>query len=297
MKVIVGLGNPEPELSEESVVRSIETSMKVIVGLGNPGSEYELTRHNAGFQVLIELGTVSGGDWKLVKNLQSATIKGRIGPHDVVLAMPQTYMNLSGEAVLAVLQWFKVSPKDMLVVHDDVSMNLGRLRLQKGGGAGGQHGIESIIDVLGGNKDFDRLKVGVGPDPGGDVRGNYVLSRLPEADRELFRKSILTGKDAVLSWLDKGIDATANVFNGKVLGLPLCLQALEEERKRKQEEEKKKKEDAKRKADEERKKAAEERKLFDEADEEKRALDKGQGNREEQKNDDQERKPLDEPEP
>jgi peptidyl-tRNA hydrolase, PTH1 family len=270
MKVIVGLENPDSELSEESVVRSIETSMKVIVGLGNPGSEYELTRHNAGFQVLIELGTASGGDWKLVKNLQSAVIKGRIGQHDLVLAMPQTYMNLSGEAVLAVLHWFKVSPKDMLVVHDDVSMNLGRLRLQKGGGAGGQHGIESIISVLGGNKEFDRLKVGVGPDPGGDVRGNYVLSRLPEADKELFRKSISTSKDAVLSWLDRGIDQAANAFNGKVLGVPQCLQALEEEKKRKQEEEKKRKEEQKRQINEEKNRIEEEKRRLEE---EKKSID------------------------
>jgi peptidyl-tRNA hydrolase, PTH1 family len=257
MKVIVGLGNPEPELSEESVLRSIDPNMKVIVGLGNPGSEYELTRHNAGFQVLLELGTASGGDWKLVKNLQAAAIKGRIAQHDVILAMPQTYMNLSGDAVLAILQWFKVSPKDMLVVHDDVSLNLGRLRLQKGGGAGGQHGIESIIAVLGGNKDFDRLKVGVGPDPGGDVRGNYVLSRLPEADRELFRKSILTSKDAVLFWLDKGIEATANTFNGKILGLPHSLQALEEEKKRRQEQQHQAAEERKRQEEEQRKSAEE----------------------------------------
>jgi Peptidyl-tRNA hydrolase len=171
---------------------------------------------------------------------------------------------------LAILQWFKVSPKDMLVVHDDVSMNLGRLRLQKAGGAGGQHGIESIIGVLGGNKDFDRLKVGVGPDPGGDVRGNYVLSRLPEADRELFRQSILTSKAAVLSWLDQGIEPTANVFNGKVLGLPQCLQALEEEKKRKQEEEKKKKEEEKRQINEEKNRIEEEKRRLEK---EKKSID------------------------
>ncbi len=224
--------------------------MKLIIGLGNPGFEYELTRHNAGFQVLLELGTISGDNWKLVKNLHAATIKGKIGRHDVILAMPQTYMNLSGNAVLAILQWFKLSSTDMLVVHDDVSINLGRLRLQKGGGAGGQHGIESIIDVLGGSKDFDRLKVGVGPDPGGEVRAAYVLSRPLEVDRELYRQSILTCRDAVLSWLDKGVEATANHFNGKVVGLPECLRAEAEKKKVREQEERQKKAEEKNPLDE-----------------------------------------------
>jgi PTH1 family peptidyl-tRNA hydrolase len=206
--------------------------MKVIVGLGNPGSEYQLTRHNAGFQALNQLGTISGGEWKLVKNLSSLAIKGRLGEHDVLLAMPQTYMNHSGSAVLAILQWFKISPKDMLVVHDDVSLNLGRLRLQHGGGAGGQHGIESIIEVLGKNNAFDRLKIGVGPDPGGDVRANYVLSKFPQEDWDLYRTVILAAKDAALTWLKQGVNASMNIYNGNIYGEPLNLRLLNEEKKR-----------------------------------------------------------------
>ncbi len=194
--------------------------MKVIIGLGNPGPEYQLTRHNAGFQVVNQLCTISGGEWKIVKNLKSAVVKGQLGGQETLLAMPQTYMNDSGLAVQAILQWFKVLPADMLVIHDDVSLNLGRLRLQKSGGAGGQHGIESIIEQLGGVKDFDRLKIGVGPDPGGDVRANYVLSRIPQNDWQLYRQVVVAACDAVVSWLTIGMDASMNIFNGQVFGPP-----------------------------------------------------------------------------
>ena len=192
--------------------------MKLIVGLGNPGHEYELTRHNAGFQVLDSLSTISGGEWKLAKNLQAAIIKGRIKNDDVVLAKPYTYMNESGRAAVAVLQWFKIKPVDMIVVHDDVSINLGRLRIQSGGGAGGQHGVESIIAMLGGDKNFVRLKFGVGPDPGGSVRGAYVLNRFPEADRECHEKCVQAARDAVSALLSGDATKVMNSYNG----LDLC---------------------------------------------------------------------------
>jgi PTH1 family peptidyl-tRNA hydrolase len=192
--------------------------MKLIVGLGNPGYEFELTRHNAGFQVLDDLSTVSGGEWKIAKNLQSAIIKGRLANHDVVLAKPTTYMNESGRAVVAILQWFKMTPEDLYVVHDDVSLDLGRLRLQAGGGAGGQHGVESIIANLGGNKNFARLKFGVGPDPGGAVRAAYVLKRIPEGDRALYEKCISTARDAILCLLEQGMPKAMNTFNGLNIG-------------------------------------------------------------------------------
>ncbi|MDR3612285.1 MAG: aminoacyl-tRNA hydrolase [Candidatus Obscuribacterales bacterium] len=206
--------------------------MKVIVGLGNPGSEYELTRHNAGFQVMRRLSTMTGGEWKIVKNLQAAVIKGRIGSHDVVLAMPQTFMNLSGHAAVAILQWFKLSHKDMLVIHDDVSINLGRLKFQQAGSAGGQHGIESIIKQLGGLKDFDRLKFGVGPDPGGASRANYVLGKVSQTDWWLYEKCINSAADAVGTYLDKGMLEAMNGVNGVNFGMTEAEEKLEAEKKR-----------------------------------------------------------------
>jgi PTH1 family peptidyl-tRNA hydrolase len=188
--------------------------MKLIVGLGNPGHEFELTRHNAGFQVLDDLSTVSGGEWKIAKNLQAAIIKGRLANQEVVLAKPVTYMNLSGRAVVAILQWFKMSASDLYVIHDDVSLDLGRLRIQMGGGAGGQHGVESIIADLGGNKNFARLKFGVGPDPGGAVRADYVLKKIPEVDRALYDKCIVTAREAMICMLVQGVQKAMNTFNG-----------------------------------------------------------------------------------
>jgi PTH1 family peptidyl-tRNA hydrolase len=118
----------------------------------------------------------------------------------------------------------------MLVIHDDVSLPLGRLRLQIGGGAGGQHGIESIIETLGGAKDFHRLKVGVGPDPGGQWRAEFVLSQFEPEDVELFENVIGKSCDAALTWISDGIKPAMNTYNGAVFGLPRCLQetALDE---------------------------------------------------------------------
>ena len=194
--------------------------MKLIVGLGNPGNEYDLTRHNAGFEVLDALGTISGVEWKIAKNLQAAIIKGRIANQDVVLAKPVTYMNLSGRAIVAILQWFKLTAADLHVVHDDVSLDLGRIRIQSGGGAGGQHGVESTIESLGGNKNFVRLKFGVGPDPGGARRADYVLKRIPESDRDLYGRVITLSRDAMIDVLTAGVLKAMNKYNGINLGAP-----------------------------------------------------------------------------
>lgn len=133
---------------------------------------------------------------------------------DVVLVQPLTYMNLSGRCLVAVKQWFKVDLEDFLVIHDDVSLPLGRIRFQKSGGAGGQHGIESIIESLGGKTDFDRLKFGVGPDPGGERRADYVLSAVPAELSELLVKSESLAADGVKTWLKEGMLVAMNNFNG-----------------------------------------------------------------------------------
>ncbi len=193
--------------------------MKVVVGLGNPGAQYEKTRHNVGFCVMDLLGTELGGDWKLSKDFKAVFSKTKFKDEDIVLVKPITYMNLSGEAVGAVVRWFKVDLKNLIVVHDDVSLPLGKLRVQKGGGAGGQHGIESIIQLLGQNN-FDRIKVGVGPDPGGELRAHFVLSAVKPEDAKLWDDSLDLAKKAVRTWLKEGADVTANRYNGKNLAEP-----------------------------------------------------------------------------
>lgn len=191
---------------------------KLIVGLGNIGSEYIGTRHNAGFSVIEELaaaqvGSTAGAEFKNVKEFSAYVGKLNIGGSNVILAKPTTYMNLSGRAVNAILRYFKIELEELLVVHDDVSIPLGRLRLQKAGGAGGQHGVESIIECLGGRKDFSRLKFGVGPDPGGAKRAQYVLSRIPVADQELYQKMVQLSAEAISFWNTKGILESMNKYN------------------------------------------------------------------------------------
>lgn len=198
--------------------------MKAVVGLGNPGSEYEKTRHNAGFEVIDRLGTELGASFRRKTSFFGADYEYARVPfgrgEEIVLVKPLTYMNRSGEAVKAVLDWFKIELSDLVVVHDDVSLPLGKIRIQQKGGAGGNHGIESIIEHLWDKRDFDRVKVGVGPDPGGDARSRFVLSPVAEADRELYEQSLKLAREAVSCLLKRGAVFTANKYNGKNLAEP-----------------------------------------------------------------------------
>jgi PTH1 family peptidyl-tRNA hydrolase len=193
--------------------------MKVVVGLGNPGLRYEKTRHNVGFAVMDLLGTELGGDWKESRDFNAFFSKTKFKDEEVVAVKPLTFMNLSGQAVSTIVRWFKVDLKDVLVIHDDVSLPLGRIRVQKGGGAGGQHGIESIIESMGSNG-FDRIKVGVGPDPGGELRAHFVLSAVPAEHAKLWMDSLDLARKAAKTWLKEGADVTANRYNGKNLAEP-----------------------------------------------------------------------------
>jgi len=212
--------NGKNETALQSDLGASTAGLKAIIGLGNPESKYQGTRHNIGFAVIEGLGTESGAEFKDTKKLQAYVAKVSLSGSSVVLVMPTTYMNLSGNSFVAVLNWYKLKSKDILVVHDDVSLPLGRIRLQKDGGAGGQHGVESIIECLGGSKAFDRLKVGVGPDPGGERRGDYVLSKFPPSESELLSSSLGLANQAAKLWLEKGINFAANAVNGIDLNLP-----------------------------------------------------------------------------
>jgi PTH1 family peptidyl-tRNA hydrolase len=188
--------------------------LKIIVGLGNPGLSYEGTRHNIGFKVVDLFSTKYGAAFKQDKHLSAETAKYKYDSQDILLVKPLTYMNLSGQAVVAVKNWYKVELSDILIIHDDVSLPLGKIRLQKHGGAGGQHGVESIIEHFGDQRNFDRLKIGVGPDPGGERRKDYVLSAFLANEQELLLSSLSLADRATLVWLEKGIDVAMNQCNG-----------------------------------------------------------------------------------
>jgi PTH1 family peptidyl-tRNA hydrolase len=194
--------------------------MKLVVGLGNPGLQYEMTRHNVGFQVVDLLCTGAGTVLRYESKYKGKFAKTRFKNQDLIFLKPETYMNLSGEAVRAIANYLKIDSHDILAIHDDVSLILGRVKVQQAGGAGGQHGIESIIECLGKNT-FDRLKVGVGPDPGGARRASYVLSRVAPEDEDLYRKSLNLAAEAANSWILNGTLETANRFNGINLAQPL----------------------------------------------------------------------------
>jgi len=206
--------------SPDPVLQRGKGSLKIIFGLGNPGARYELTRHNIGFRLVERLGTECNATFKVAKNLQVELAKISLAEQEVLLVKPLTFMNLSGRAFLAVRQWYKESLNNFLVIHDDCSLELGRLRVQRNGGAGGQHGVESIIEVLGGNKAFDRLKFGVGPDPGGDIRADFVLSKFPPEQKELLDRSLDLAIRAIKVWLEKGTQVAMNSFNGIDLSKP-----------------------------------------------------------------------------
>lgn len=186
--------------------------MKLIVGLGNPGKEYEGTRHNCGFMVIDDLAN------KLNTEINQSKFKGlysKVKYHgeDVILLKPQTYMNLSGESVIAAMNFFKLDQDDIIVIYDDLDMPVGKLRLRKTGSAGGHNGIKNIIAQLG-TQNFYRIKVGVGAKPKGWDLADYVLGRFSSKEREVVDAAIQDAADAVEMIIEKGIDAAMNHYNG-----------------------------------------------------------------------------------
>ncbi len=190
--------------------------MKVLIGLGNPGAKYKQTRHNAGFSVI---DAISGDKRIPVKNISysSLTGKGRISRQEVFLIKPETYMNLSGRVVKALVCKKGLDLKDILVICDDVNLPLGCIRLRTGGSEGGHNGLKSISQSLK-TRDYPRLRIGVGKDlEGGRERlSSYVLKPLNKVSRGILAEAVERAKEACYLWLDKGIAVSMNRFNSKV---------------------------------------------------------------------------------
>lgn len=187
----------------------------LIVGLGNPGKEYADTRHNVGFRTVEELARRARLTWEKPR-LKAAQARGTIAGQDVVLAKPQTYMNLSGVSVVQLVRWYKVPLDRLLIVHDDLDLPFGHLRMRAEGSAGGQNGMDSIIEQLR-TKAIPRLKIGIGRPRWGDASG-YVLTRFTKEQNAELPDLIATAADAVELWLAEGIIPAMNRFNGAALG-------------------------------------------------------------------------------
>jgi len=186
--------------------------MRLIVGLGNPGREYAWTRHNLGFQVVAHLSEL----WGIALTRHShASVwgQGRVAQQAVILAQPTTYMNLSGQAVSRLMAYFKISPGDLVVIHDDLDVPLWRLKLAERGGAGGHRGVLDISAALH-TEEFLRVKLGIGRPPPEMPAEKYVLSHFPAADAEQVASLIERAAQAVDCLIREGLKAAQNRFHG-----------------------------------------------------------------------------------
>ena len=184
--------------------------MKLIVGLGNPGKEYAGTRHNCGFMVIDRLASKLNVDVDQNK-FKGLYAKVKYHGEDIILLKPQTYMNLSGESVNAVMNFFKIDKEDLLVIYDDLDMPVGKLRLRKTGSAGGHNGIKNIIAHLN-SQDFKRIRVGIDRHKYMNV-ADYVLSRFSKVESEAIEQGIENAANAVLDYLDNDSNHAMNYYN------------------------------------------------------------------------------------
>jgi PTH1 family peptidyl-tRNA hydrolase len=186
--------------------------MWLIVGLGNPGPKYEWTRHNCGFMVVDELARRAGREIR-TPECQALTARATIGEGEVLLVKPQTFMNLSGTAVAALKDKYAIEDlSSILVVSDDLALPFGKLRLRRKGSAGGQKGLKSVIEKLGG-QDFPRLRLGIAPDhPVADAT-DFVLTKFPKQDRDALAEMVARAADAVEAVLTTGIADAMSKYN------------------------------------------------------------------------------------
>jgi PTH1 family peptidyl-tRNA hydrolase len=190
------------------------TDTYLIVGLGNPGREYRDNRHNIGFMLIDHLAVRLNAQGMRLQSqalVVSATYEGR----KILLAKPQTYMNLSGQAVQGLVRFYKLPLQNLLVAHDDLDLPLGTLRLRPGGGSGGQKGVASTIERLG-TSEFPRLRLGIGRPPGRMDAAAYVLQDFSPAEQPLVSEVLHRAVDAVLTFVVEGLDRAMNRYNGSL---------------------------------------------------------------------------------
>lgn len=190
------------------------SSHYLIVGLGNPGREYQDNRHNIGFMCLDALARQAGVAVQR-KRLKALMDEAHLAQQPVILAKPQTFMNASGESVARIAHWYHLPPERLLVIHDDLDLPFGRIRVRPGGGSGGHNGLKSVIAELG-SSDFCRLRIGIGRPLQGDPI-DYVLNDFaPDQEAQLPRLVAQVG-EIVRYWLERGVREAMNAYNGQDL--------------------------------------------------------------------------------
>ena len=187
----------------------------LIVGLGNPGADYAKTRHNAGFLLVEKLAAQWRCDWSKERKFQARVSRAERGGRTVVLAEPQTFMNLSGETVGDVAGFYQLPLPQLIVAVDDADLPFGEIRLRPGGSSGGHHGLESIEQHLG-SREFARLRIGIGRRDGARQITNYVLGKFEPAEQELLEKILERAANQVECWLAAGLQKAMSQFNGVI---------------------------------------------------------------------------------
>jgi PTH1 family peptidyl-tRNA hydrolase len=186
--------------------------VKLLVGLGNPGFRYADTRHNAGFWVIDKVAAEHG--IAVTRRQHEAMIgSGQIGDAKVVLAKPQTFMNLSGRSAVALARFYKIDPADVLVIYDELELEPGRLRLRGSGSAGGHNGMKSVIGSFT-TEDVPRLRVGIGRPPGHVPAADYVLRPPEKSERDVLTEAVGRAAACAATWAEHGLEAAMNEWNG-----------------------------------------------------------------------------------
>ena len=186
----------------------------IVVGLGNPGPKYAANRHNVGFMVADVLARRVGGRFAVSRKARAEICEARVGVGGprVILVKPLTFMNLSGEAVAPLANYFNVAPESVIAVHDELDIPYGQLRIKRGGGEGGHNGLRSLSKTLG-TKDYARVRFGIGRPPGRQDAADYVLKDFAKAERADLDLNVELAADAVEAVVEKGVEPAQNIYN------------------------------------------------------------------------------------
>jgi PTH1 family peptidyl-tRNA hydrolase len=188
----------------------------LVAGLGNPGREYANNRHNVGFMLVDQLATRLGAQFSRVQHKALVT-DARYGGHKIILVKPQTYMNESGRSIASLVRFYKVPLENLLVVYDEMDIPLGAIRIRPKGGSGGHKGMQSIIQQLGNQQGFPRIRLGLSRPPGRMPPPAYLLQDFSTQEKEVLSTVLDNAVDAVLSFVTDGLETAMNLYNGPVI--------------------------------------------------------------------------------